>query len=992
MKSIIKKVLLTLCTAFCALTVSQAQGIPSNVPTNGLMAYYGFDGNANDLSGNGNNGTLGCDAGASNPTLTADRFGAANKAYLFGGIDNRNWIKVNNSTSLAVNQAMSVSFWMKQSSARGQIISGGTGTATNSDALFTAIAKGGVNQPSGQNTPVSAGWRIETSWLANNQQKIAFANTNSEYLQSDMRVSANFNCYSVNQWLHIVYIIAPNSGKLYINGILVNEITNQTANFNVANTKPLYFGRLDGGDETWFPFSGVLDDIAIYNRAITNDEVAQLFNNFRDPIGENNRIYVNSVDIVNPCGTNSGSITINARPRTGVNYTYALGNPNSTQASNVLQAGPGTYHCYVVSDCSIWDTVVTLQCDCSSDPTLVNYDSICPGEQGVRGSIDAVYTANFDNGNQGWSGSSSRAYVNNNETNYRYVPYDVRCDDYWLYIYPGTCVSPPYDCSCQLIYLTSPQHRARSGKCWWINTYLGGERVGPSYSDNITSPAINIPCDPSKAQISFYYMAESLSFSSGGTGRNTLTLSVSSSSNSGYRQIWTSGGADVDSWRSASVALTSLPSSGNYYFRFSNSGNGYISAVEDVVVTCDNRRSIPVEVTSAAAGSTVRIDTPISAGDANSCPITQTTFWYIKPTTSSTEEVTTPPPSYTWHGQTYTANGTYSWNNNGRLKNRYNCDSTVYLNLTLDINNKYHDYQVVCDQLSWNGRTYTRSTEDSVRCTACNQWGGDSTTYLHLTVNYSTARDSIVVSCFPVEWQGTTYDDSFQNTAHLYTNVGHCDSLITLKFTRHYPDEVFLIDTSCDNETYTFNGNTIAVSGDYTAYLRNMYMCDSTVHLAITIFPSYRFNKNDSVDQEDLPYMGYLPISGEEYSYELRNELIHFEAVGHCDSNYYLTLVIRYKFYDCDAHLQFPNLVTPNGDNHNDRFYIIGLDNNCYPENELSIYNRWGGRVFHARNLQSGIDVWEPTNMPSGTYFYRFQGRNIMGSTERFGAVEIIKE
>lgn len=43
--------------------------------TNGLVAYYPFNGNANDTSGNGHNGT------ANGATLTTDRFGMTNAAY-----------------------------------------------------------------------------------------------------------------------------------------------------------------------------------------------------------------------------------------------------------------------------------------------------------------------------------------------------------------------------------------------------------------------------------------------------------------------------------------------------------------------------------------------------------------------------------------------------------------------------------------------------------------------------------------------------------------------------------------------------------------------------------------------------------------------------------------------------------------------------------------------------------------------------------------------
>ncbi len=63
--------------SFCFASVSFAQ-----MPTNGLVSYYLFNGNANDQNGGKNNGTV---QGA---TLTADRFGNANAAYSFNGKDN----------------------------------------------------------------------------------------------------------------------------------------------------------------------------------------------------------------------------------------------------------------------------------------------------------------------------------------------------------------------------------------------------------------------------------------------------------------------------------------------------------------------------------------------------------------------------------------------------------------------------------------------------------------------------------------------------------------------------------------------------------------------------------------------------------------------------------------------------------------------------------------------------------------------------------------
>ena len=74
------KHLLTLALC-CVMAFSAHAQIPSYVPTNGLVGWWPFNGNANDESGNGNHGTV------NGATLAADRFGNAGKAYSFDGVD-----------------------------------------------------------------------------------------------------------------------------------------------------------------------------------------------------------------------------------------------------------------------------------------------------------------------------------------------------------------------------------------------------------------------------------------------------------------------------------------------------------------------------------------------------------------------------------------------------------------------------------------------------------------------------------------------------------------------------------------------------------------------------------------------------------------------------------------------------------------------------------------------------------------------------------------
>ena len=112
-----KRIILTLTLALFTLPILNAQDLPSYVPTEGLVAYYPFNGNANDQSGNGNNGTV---TGA---TLTNDRFGNSNSAYQFDGVDDRVVITSNNLPS--GNSARSVSAWFYTESGGGNIFAYG---------------------------------------------------------------------------------------------------------------------------------------------------------------------------------------------------------------------------------------------------------------------------------------------------------------------------------------------------------------------------------------------------------------------------------------------------------------------------------------------------------------------------------------------------------------------------------------------------------------------------------------------------------------------------------------------------------------------------------------------------------------------------------------------------------------------------------------------------------------------------------------------------
>ena len=92
--------------------------------------------------------------------------------------------------------------------------------------------------------------------------------------------------------------------------------------------------------------------------------------------------------------------------------------------------------------------------------------------------------------------------------------------------------------------------------------------------------------------------------------------------------------------------------------------------------------------------------------------------------------------------------------------------------------------------------------------------------------------------------------------------------------------------------------------------------------------------------------------------------------------------------------LQFPNLVTPNGDGINDRWRIVNLlEYGLYSMNELWIYSRWGDLVYHVRDIHDESQFWDPTDLfcPDGTYFYRFSAKSFCGLIRLNGVIEVVR-
>ena len=205
--------------------------------------------------------------------------------------------------------------------------------------------------------------------------------------------------------------------------------------------------------------------------------------------------------------------------------------------------------------------------------------------------------------------------------------------------------------------------------------------------------------------------------------------------------------------------------------------------------------------------------------------------------------------TYSWNGHTYTESGDYVYTTTAAN----GCDSIVTLHLTINQTQYAEESIVACDSYEWNGETYTENGEYTYTTTAAN--GCDSIVTLHLTVNKTQYAEETIVACDSYEWNGKTYTESGEYT-YTTTAANGCDSIVTLHLTIN-KSEVGAIEyaTICYDETYTWNGQTYAVSGEYSVTLTNAAGCDSLAVLSITVLPEAIVDEQSiSISENELPY------------------------------------------------------------------------------------------------------------------------------------------
>lgn len=208
--------------------------------SDGLIAYYPFNGNANDESGHGHHGV------ARGVALAVDRFGKQNSAYRFDGTDD--YIEVPDDDELDLTLNLTIAAWILQKN----------------------IGSGGYRIVDKETAGTGDGYHLDTFGLETPHRLRTCTGARC--------VSANTD-YALNEWHHVVLVVSGTTATFYLDG-------RQDGGGDIGgpaqmNTLSLFIGRAHlsrdglGGNREFF--DGIIDDVRLYNRALTEAEVQRLY-------------------------------------------------------------------------------------------------------------------------------------------------------------------------------------------------------------------------------------------------------------------------------------------------------------------------------------------------------------------------------------------------------------------------------------------------------------------------------------------------------------------------------------------------------------------------------------------------------------------------------------------------------------------------------------------------------------------------------------------
>lgn len=215
----------------------------TNFMTDGLVGYWSFDGQdmdwgsttaeVLDRSGNSNNGNA-----VNGPTPT---IGISGQALEFDGVDD--YVTIPNDSSIAI-VTSTLSFWMR-------------------------------SVPLVNSFPLTHGRSVNNGWYIKHTEHVpngAISIKTNDGTNSEQDVS-NY-VFPHNQWIHVAVVLDTDNVDYYLNGAFESH-DDITIDW-IAPTQPLVFGSYYDGAYK-YPYQGSLDEVRVYNRALSAGEIQELY-------------------------------------------------------------------------------------------------------------------------------------------------------------------------------------------------------------------------------------------------------------------------------------------------------------------------------------------------------------------------------------------------------------------------------------------------------------------------------------------------------------------------------------------------------------------------------------------------------------------------------------------------------------------------------------------------------------------------------------------
>lgn len=303
----------------CALPDSEILSLYHEPSSCSAIVYWPFDNNADDIIASNN-------ANVHGATLVSDRFGNANSAYSFDGIDD--YLEVSDSPVLNFGGAGTISLWVKQNGDPGCL-------------LWKRFYIG------------STGW---TMYFAQPNLLVNYVNSNAVYTKGNA---------TSDVWQHIVLVSDGNYSRLYIDGELTDS--KNTSGFQESSASLLI-----GKDENNNYFKGMIDDVHIYNCALSNTQVSSLYNQEQASVATSReessdtyfKVFPNpakdKVTIVNTASF-KGDMEVTVLNSSGLqigSYHFSNQDVMDVDVSNYIQ---GIYFFVIKMDQTVWSKKIIVQ-------------------------------------------------------------------------------------------------------------------------------------------------------------------------------------------------------------------------------------------------------------------------------------------------------------------------------------------------------------------------------------------------------------------------------------------------------------------------------------------------------------------------------------------------------------------------------------------------------------------------------------------------------